>query len=170
MDVRANPDDLQHRQDLFIFYRDYFIPSHPPSLQLKLVSRTVGVDRLVDEMILSFKHTQEVPHILPGVPATGKDVRIAAVSVVTFRGGMLVHEHMYWDQASVLVQVGLLDPQLVPHSMRQKGMQRMPVVGAEQADKLLDEESQPSNELISGWKDRPKGDPGVQSNRAKPAT
>ena len=157
------------QKDLFVFYRDYFIPRHPPSMHMKLVSRTIGVDRIVDEIIISFKHTQEVPHILPGVPPTGKDVRLAAVSVVTIRGGKLFHEHLYWDQASVLVQVGLLDPKLVPESMKQKGMKQMPVYGVEITQKILDEESQPSNELIPGWQDRPKGDPGVQPSRPKQA-
>lgn len=157
------------QRDLFVFYRDYFIPQHPPSMNMKLVSRTLGVDRVVDELLISFKHSQEVPHILPGVPPTGKDVRIPAVSVVTIRGGKLFHEHLYWDQASVLVQVGLLDPTLVPQSMKSKGMKRLPVYGAEIASKVLDEESEPSNELIPAWKDRPKGDPGVQPSRPKPA-
>lgn len=158
------------QQDLFVFYRDYFIPQHPPSMQLKLVSRTIGVDRVVDELVISFKHTTSIPHILPGVPPTGKDVRIAAVSVVTIRGGKLFHEHMYWDQASVLVQVGLLDPKLVPGSMKQKGMKRLPVCGGESASKVLDEESEPTNELIPGWANRPRGDPGVQQpSQPKPA-
>lgn len=149
------------QRDLFVFYRDYFLSASPPSLQLKLLSRTTGVDRVVDELLISFRHTHDVPHILPGVPPTGKDVRIPAVSVVKMRGGRLVHEHLYWDQASVLVQVGLLDPKLVPEAMKAKGIQRLPVYGAEIAEKVLDEESEPSNELIPGWKDRPRGDPGA---------
>ena len=155
------------QKDLFLFYRDHFIPRNPPSLKLKLVSRTIGVDRVVDEMIISFKHTQEVPWMLPGVPATDKMVHVAVVSVVCIRGGRLCHEHVYWDQASVLVQVGLLDPKLVPHSMRSKGLKQLPVYGAETAAKVLDEESHPSNELIPSWKDRPKGDPGVVPSKPK---
>ena len=96
-------------KDLFLFYRDYFIPKNPPSLRMKLVSRTVGVDRVVDEMVVSFTHDDEVDWILPGVPPTGKRVEVAVVSIVTVRGGKLVSEHMYWDQASVLMQAGLLD-------------------------------------------------------------
>ena len=150
------------QKDLFVFYRDYFIPSNPPSLVMKLVSRTVGTDRVVDEMIISFKHTQEVPWMLPDVPPTNKQVHVALVSVVCIRGGKLYHEHIYWDQASVLVQVGLLDPKLVPENMKAKGLKRLPVYGKETAEKILDESSQPSNELLSSWKQRPKGDPGVQ--------
>lgn len=103
-------------KELFLFYKDYFIPSSPPSLDIRLVSRTTGIDRVVDEMVVSFKHSQEVPWILPGVKVTNKVVHVALVSIVTVRGGKLVSEHMYWDQASVLVQVGLLDPKLVPES------------------------------------------------------
>lgn len=157
------------QKDLFLFYRDYFIPQNPPSLKMKLVSRTIGVDRVVDEMIMSFKHTQEVPWMLPGVPATGKVVHVAVVSVVCIRGGKLYHEHVYWDQASVLVQVGLLDPKLIPQSMKNKGLKQLPVHGAESAAKVLDEESHPSNQLIPSWKDRPKGDPAVLPNRPKEA-
>ena len=157
------------QKDLFLFYRDYFIPRNPPSLRMKLVSRTIGVDRVVDEMIISFKHTQEVPWILPGVPATDKLVHVAVVTVVCLRGGKLYHEHIYWDQASVLVQIGLLDPKMVPGSMKSKGLKQLPVYGAEAAAKVLDEESHPSNELIPGWKDRPRGDPGALPNRPKQA-
>lgn len=160
------------QRDLFVFYRDYFIPNNPPSLQIKLVSRTMGVDRVVDEMIVSFKHTQEVPWILPGVPPTNKVVHVALVSIVCIRGGRLYHEHVYWDQASVLVQVGLLDPKVVPESFKQQGLTHMPVYGSETAAKVLDETSQPSNDLISRWKNRPKGDPGASApmpTRPKPA-
>ncbi|KJX97375.1 hypothetical protein TI39_contig500g00009 [Zymoseptoria brevis] len=138
------------RKDLFFFYRNYFLPN-PPSLAIKLVNRTIGVDRVVDEMVISFQHTQEVPWMLPGVPPTGKKVVVAMVSVVCVRGGKLLHERVYWDQASVLVQIGLLDPKLVPESLRNQGLERLPVCGAEAALKVLDQESQPTNELIADW-------------------
>ncbi|KAL2358601.1 hypothetical protein BJ546DRAFT_834294 [Cryomyces antarcticus] len=133
---------------LFRFYRDHFIPGNPPSLTMQLVSRTIGVDRVVDEMVLAFRHTQEMAWMPPGVPPTDRDVEIALVSVVCIRGGELYHEHIYWDQASVLVQVGLLDPKVVPQGMRDRGMMRLPVVGAESARKVLDEKSVPSNGLM----------------------
>ena len=140
------------QEDLFLFYRDYFIPSNPPSTAMQLVSRTIGVDRVVDEMVFSFEHTQPVPWMLPDVPPTGKKVSVALVAIVCIRGGKLYHEHIYWDQASVLVQLGLLDPKLVPQAMRDQGMRRLPVVGAESARKVLNESSEPSNELLSSWK------------------
>jgi hypothetical protein len=88
--------------------------------------------------------------MLPGVPPTDNLVDVPVVSIVTVRGGKLWHEHMYWDQASVLVQIGLLDPRLVPGDMKRTGLQRLPITGKEAAEKVYDEESHPSNALISG--------------------
>ena len=108
------------------FYSRDFIPSMPPDTTLTPVSRTVGEDQLVDEMIFSFTHTQEVPWMLPGIAPTGRHVEVPLVAIVRFRDGKLAHEHIYWDQASVLKQIGLLtDPSL-------------PVYGAETARKVLD--------------------------------
>jgi carboxymethylenebutenolidase len=108
------------------FYSRDFIPAMPPDTKITPVSRTVGDDQVVDEMIFSFTHTQPMPWILPNVPPTNKHVRIPLVAIVKFRDGKLAHEHIYWDQASVLKQIGLLtDPTL-------------PVYGAETADKVLD--------------------------------
>jgi carboxymethylenebutenolidase len=96
------------------FYSRDFIPCMPPDTTLTPVSRTVGEDQLVDEMIFSFTHTVEMPWMLPGVAPTNRKVEIPLVVVVHFRDGKLKHEHIYWDQASVLVQIGLLDPALLP--------------------------------------------------------
>ncbi|KAL9576352.1 MAG: hypothetical protein Q9212_007174 [Teloschistes hypoglaucus] len=134
-------------EDLHKFYQDYFIPGNPPSLKMRLISRTIGTDRVVDELFVSFQHTQEVPWVLPGVAPTNKHVEFALVAIVCIRGGKLYHEHIYWDQATVLVQVGLLDPKLSG-----KGFKRLPVVDGAGARKVLDEASAPSNELIPGWK------------------
>ncbi|KAL8626959.1 hypothetical protein Q9189_007347 [Teloschistes chrysophthalmus] len=136
-------------KDLHKFYQDYFIPGNPPSLKMRLISRTIGTDRVVDELFVSFQHTQEVPWVLPGVAPTNKHVEFALVAIVCIRGGKLYHEHIYWDQATVLVQVGLLDPKLSG-----KGFKRLPVVDGAGARKVLDEASAPSNELIPGWKRR----------------
>ena len=108
------------------FYKEDFISPMPADTSIQLVSRTVGQDQLVDEIIFSFTHTEEMPWMLPGVPPTHHHVDIPLVVVVGFRDGKLAHERIYWDQASVLKQVGLLtDPSL-------------PVFGAETAHKLLD--------------------------------
>jgi carboxymethylenebutenolidase len=113
------------KTELRAFYSTDFIPKMPPDTKLTPVSRTVGVDQLVDEMIFSFTHTEEMPWMLPGVAATNRHVEIALVVIVKFRDGKLSHEHIYWDQASVLKQIGLItDVQL-------------PVFGAESARKVL---------------------------------
>ena len=101
------------KKELRAFYSQDFIPRMPPDTTLTPVSRTVGEDQLVDEMIFSFTHTVEMPWMLPGVPPTNKRVEIPLVAIVRFRDGKLAHEHIYWDQASVLKQIGLLtDPAL----------------------------------------------------------
>jgi carboxymethylenebutenolidase len=107
------------------FYQEDFISPMPADTSIQLVARTLGQDRLVDEIIFSFTHTAEMPWMLPGVPPTGRCVEVPLVVVVGFRDGKLAHERIYWDQASVLKQIGLLtDPSL-------------PVFGAETAHKLL---------------------------------
>jgi SnoaL-like domain len=144
-------------KDLRRFYADFFIPGNPPDMKMKLLSRTIGTDRVVDELFTSFTHTKEVPWMLPGIPATGKRVDIVVVAVVCIRGGKLYHEHIHWDQASVLVQVGLLDPTLVPETFKttqdgaEKEVDELPVVGSEGAMKVLDEENGESNLLLHDW-------------------
>ena len=108
------------------FYAEDFISLMPADTSIKLISRTLGRDQLVDEMIFSFTHTEEMPWMLPGVPPTHRHVDIPLVVVVGFREGKLAHERIYWDQASVLKQIGLLTDS------------SLPVFGAETAQKLLD--------------------------------
>jgi carboxymethylenebutenolidase len=117
------------------FYSKRFIPQMPPDTEMIPVSRTIGEDQLVDEMIFKFTHTIPMDWMLPGIPPTGKRVEVALVAIVRFRNGKLAHEHIYWDQASVLVQIGLLDPD------------KLPVVGVESAKKVLDP-GLPANELM----------------------
>ncbi len=117
------------------FYSRRFIPMMPPDTELTPVSRTVGVDQLVDEMIFAFTHTVAMDWMLPGVAPTGRRVEVPLVAIVRFRDGKLAHEHIYWDQASVLVQIGLLDPA------------GLPVAGVETARKVLDG-AFPSNTLM----------------------
>ncbi|GKT45142.1 uncharacterized protein ColSpa_05323 [Colletotrichum spaethianum] len=143
------------------FYNQFF--GNPPSMKLTLISRTIGADRVVDEVHVRFKHTEEMPWILPGVPATSKRVEVLVVSIVGLKGGKLYHEHVYWDQASVLVQIGLLDPKIVPDAARKNGVQRLPVVGREAARRVLkgwdpDDEGEADNELILGWDETETGD------------
>jgi carboxymethylenebutenolidase len=121
------------------FYSKNFISKMPPDTETIPVSRTIGTERLVDELIFRFTHTMEMDWMLPDIRPTGKRVEIPLVVVVHFRDGKLAHEHIYWDQASVLVQIGLLHPA------------GLPVAGAETARKVMDP-NLPSNELIERGK------------------
>jgi len=123
------------RDEMLDFYGRHFIPKMPADTRITPVCRTVGQGRVIDEMIFAFTHDIEMDWMLPGVPPTGKRVEVPLLVVVQLRAGEIVCERIYWDQASVLVQLGLLDPSALP------------VAGAETARKVLDP-SRPSNELI----------------------
>ena len=114
------------KDELREFYSKRFIPQMPPDTEVVPISRTIGTDQLVDEMIFKFTHTVKMDWMLPGIDPTGKRVEVPLVAIVRFRGDKLAHEHIYWDQASVLVQLGLLDPGTLP------------VAGIESARKALD--------------------------------
>jgi len=122
------------------FYKHHFIPTAPKDSRLVPISRTVGADRVVDEMLFCFTHDNEIDWMLPGVKPTGRSVEVPLVAIVRFRGDKIHSEHIYWDQASVLVQVGLLDAKLYP------------TAGIETARKAFDEH-QPSNTLMGRWKE-----------------
>jgi carboxymethylenebutenolidase len=119
------------------FYSRYFIGHHPPDTKIVPVSRTVGHNRIVDELIHEFTHTIEMPWMLPGIAPTGLHVRVAVVVVVEFTGDKISAERIYWDQASVLAQLGLVD------------QQRLPVTGAEASRKVENAAAEPSNALIA---------------------
>jgi carboxymethylenebutenolidase len=123
------------RDQLNEFYSKHFIPKMPSDTEIVPISRTIGSDRLVDEMIVRFTHSIEIDWMLPGIAPTGKRVECATVAIVQFRDGKLLGEHIYWDQASVLVQLGLLDPSTLP------------IAGVETARKVADP-SLPSNQLM----------------------
>ena len=124
------------REVLRDFYSGHFIPKMPPDAEIVPVSRTIGADRIADELIFRFTHTVEMEWMLPGVAPTGQRVEVPFVVIIQFRDGKLAHEHIYWDQASVLVQLGLLRPS------------GLPVAGAQTARKILDPRL-PSNELMA---------------------
>jgi carboxymethylenebutenolidase len=86
----------------------------PPDVEFIPVSRTVDSERLVDELVIRFTHTQVIGHLLPGVAPTGRRVEMALVVIVGVSGGKVAYEHIYWDQAGLLVQLGLLDPAGLP--------------------------------------------------------
>ncbi len=114
------------RAELHAFYRDRFIPSWPEDVEVVQVSRTVGQDRVVDELVMRFTHSRVMEFWLPGIEPTGRRVEIPVVVVMGFEGDRVSSEHIYWDQASLLCQVGLLDG----HDL--------PVTGPEQARALQD--------------------------------
>ncbi|HEY7425602.1 MAG TPA: ester cyclase [Gemmataceae bacterium] len=124
------------RQQLEHFYGTYFIPGMPADVELVPISRTVGQNRIVDEFVFRCTHTVQMDWLLPGVPPTGRRLELVTVVIVSFEGGKIHHEHIHWDQASALVQLGLLDPT------------NLPVAGVEAARKMLDPTAVPSNLLI----------------------
>ena len=107
------------------FYSEHFINQIPKDAKVTPISRTIGKDQVVDELIVSFTHNTQWDYLLPGIPPTGKKVELPHVVVMKFENGKVAHEHVWWDQASLLVQVGLLDPG------------KLPVVGVEQARTLM---------------------------------
>ena len=122
------------RDELRDFYANYFLSQIPPDTEMVTVSRTIGQGRVVDQIIARFTHSIRMDWLLPGIPPTGKRVEFPFVVIVRFEGDKVAHEHLYWDQASVLVQIGLLD-------------RTLPVRGSEIAAQVLNP-AQPMNELI----------------------
>src|SRR5262245_23042458 len=122
------------RDEVLAFYRNHFLSQIPTDMETVPVSRTIGQDRVVDELILRFTHSIRIDWLLPGIAPTGKRVEVPMVAILQFEGHKVAHQHLYWDQASVLVQVGLLD-------------RTLPVRGGEIAAQVL-KPTQPMNELI----------------------
>lgn len=115
------------REGVRAFYRDHLVGKFfPPDVTMKNVSTTVGQSQIVEELYISFTHTTAIDWLLPGVAPTGRFVEMAVAVIVGFKDGKISHEHIYWDQAGVLVQVGLLDPA------------GLPVSGGESARKVVD--------------------------------
>lgn len=130
--------------EMLDFYGNHFIPKMPADTQTRLVCRTVGQERVIDELVMSFTHDIEMDWMTPGVAPTGRRVEVPLVVVVQLRGDKIVCERIYWDQASVLVQLGLIEPA------------DLPVADIAQAHKALDFRL-PSNELIQRASDRRSG-------------
>jgi carboxymethylenebutenolidase len=120
------------------FYKYHFVDSNPADTKLIPVSRTIGADRVVDEFVFCATHDREIDWLLPGLKPTGKYFEVPMLAVICFRGDKLYNEHIYWDQASVLVQIGALDPT------------GLPVAGIQTAKKMVDE-TLPTNTLMPNW-------------------
>ncbi|KAJ3841241.1 hypothetical protein F5878DRAFT_27185 [Lentinula raphanica] len=140
------------RKALTAFYRDHFIFANPADTTMIPISRTIGSDRVVDEFIFKFTHDKMIDWLLPGVPPTGKVLEIPMMGVINIRGDRLYHEHIWWDQATALLQAGLL-PKQVPYPTPDGPKRlRLPVAGAESAQMLLNEMGVKSNEMLeSSW-------------------
>ena len=110
--------------DVYNFYKNDFVGKMPKDVKITRISRTVGKNQVVDELIISFTHNMEVKSLLPGVQPTSKYVELPIVVVMKFRGNKIVYENIYWDQASLLTQLGLLDAE------------NLPIKGIEQSEKL----------------------------------
>ncbi|KAL7621030.1 hypothetical protein AAE478_008342 [Parahypoxylon ruwenzoriense] len=144
------------RQALTEFYANHFIFSNPPDTELELVSRTVGVDRVVDEFLFKFTHDRVIDWLAPGIPPTGRYVCVPFTSIVNMRGDRLYHEHISWDQATLLRQLGLLPDYLpFPYPIAGEAPEttarfeyRLPVAGVESARKLADQSSVASNAML----------------------
>jgi len=117
------------------FYANHFVAQLPSDIEIVPVSRTIGQGQLVDEMIIRFTHTLRMDWLLPGIPPTGRHLELPFVAIIKFEGDKIAHEHLYWDQASLLVQLDLLD-------------RTLPVRGGEIAAHVLNP-TQPMNELIN---------------------
>jgi carboxymethylenebutenolidase len=124
----------QGREEMRTFYSRHFLNQLPPDLEVVPISRTIGETRVIDELVLRFTHSMEMDWVLPGIPATGKRIEFAMVVVVHIVGDKIASENIYWDNATILRQAGLLpDPKL-------------PVLGAESARNMID--PAPLNHLI----------------------
>ena len=110
--------------EVYNFYKNHFVGKMPDDIKVERISRTVGKDQVVDELILKFTHSREIDYLIPGIPPTGKYVELPHVVVIKFKDNKIAHEHIYWDQASLLAQIGLLDAN------------NLPVKGIEQSRKL----------------------------------
>ena len=97
------------RAEVRTFYADQFFPTVPPDFELVPVSETIGTDRIVEEFVVRFTHTVEIGWVVPGVPATGRKVEFPLVVMIEFQADKIACERIYWDQATVLSQLGVLD-------------------------------------------------------------
>jgi carboxymethylenebutenolidase len=91
------------------FYSNHFLPNLPADLELISLSQTVGVNRIAEEMVMRFTHSIDMDWLLPGLRPTHRRAEFALAAIVEFDAGKVAHEHLYWDQATLLSQMGVLD-------------------------------------------------------------
>lgn len=136
------------RAALTDFYTHHFIFSNPDDTELELISRTVGVDRVVDEFIYKFTHDRTPDWLFPGIPPTFRKVEIPMMAVVCFRGDRLYHEHISWDQASALRQIGVLGERGRVRVQGEDWEVVLPVAGTETVCKMRDRNGVLSNRMF----------------------
>lgn len=96
------------KTELRTYYRNMFIPSIPDEWEHTVTNRVVTDDCIVEEATVRLVHAKRMDWFLPGVPPTGKSIRVDLVIFIEFRDGKMSAERIYWDQAAVLKQVGRL--------------------------------------------------------------
>ncbi|HEY0191917.1 MAG TPA: hypothetical protein VGC42_12440 [Kofleriaceae bacterium] len=124
----------QGLEELRTFYARHFLNQLPPDIEVVPISRTIGDTRIVDELVIRFTHSIQMDWVLPAIPPTHKRIEFAMVVVVQTEGDKIAYENLYWDNASILRQAGLLPDD------------KLPVLGAEHARNLI--EPAPLNQLI----------------------
>ncbi|KAF2212815.1 hypothetical protein CERZMDRAFT_97314 [Cercospora zeae-maydis SCOH1-5] len=144
------------RQQLSAFYRDHFIFQNPDDVDQEVISRSIGIDRVIDEFLFKCTHNKTIDWLVPGIPPTGRWLEIPLVGIVNIRGDRLYHEHISWDQSTVLAQLGLL-PEYLPFPYASEGVAasagkrlefRVPATGADTARKLRHKDHCQSNEML----------------------
>ena len=96
------------------FYAERFIPQIPSDMRPITVSLTIGIDRIVEELIYEFTHDIEMQWLAPGIAPTGNFVVLPVTAIIEFERDKIAHEHLYFDQATLLIQLGVLQPSAVP--------------------------------------------------------
>ena|SRR3990167_4921751 len=122
-------------KEVYHFYKHHFIPFIPKQTEITTISRTIDDDRLVDEQIFRFVHDNKVDFMLPNISPTGKTVAVPLIVIVYIENGKVAKEHIYWDQATVLKQIGLIKDE------------KLPILGKEEAEKMTNHKI-PSNQLL----------------------
>jgi carboxymethylenebutenolidase len=100
----------QGREGVHDFYSTKFLAQMPSDLIPISISQIIAENYIIEEAVHSFTHDQVMDWILPGVAPTRKRIEVVVIGIIHFENGKIAHEHLYWDQASVLAQIGLIDP------------------------------------------------------------
>ena len=75
------------RKGVHDFYKNHFVGKWPADVKVTPISRTVGKDAVIDELIVSFTHDVELDFMLPGIKPTGKKVELPHAVIMKFENG-----------------------------------------------------------------------------------